>query len=40
MLNLDFPAIMGVTLLAAIIYIIVNFTLDIIYVLLDPRIGY
>ncbi len=40
MLSLDFPAIMGVTLLAAVIYVIVNFTVDIIYVLLDPRIGY
>ncbi|MEM2924645.1 MAG: ABC transporter permease [Methanocellales archaeon] len=40
MLSLDFPAIMGVTLLAAIIYIVVNFSLDLIYVLLDPRIGY
>ncbi|MEM2934004.1 MAG: ABC transporter permease [Halobacteria archaeon] len=40
MLSLDFPAMMGVTLLAAVIYVVVNFTVDLIYVLLDPRIGY
>lgn len=34
----DFPAIMGVSMLIAIIYIFVNFIVDILYYLLDPRI--
>ncbi len=34
----DFPAIMGVSLLIAIIYIIVNFIVDVTYFLIDPRI--
>jgi peptide/nickel transport system permease protein len=36
--NLDYPAIMGVTLLFAVIYVIVNLLVDIGYMLLDPRI--
>jgi peptide/nickel transport system permease protein len=34
----DFPAIMGVSLLIAVIYIVVNLFVDIIYYFLDPRI--
>ena len=34
----DFPAIMGVSLLFAFIYVGVNFVVDIIYFFLDPRI--
>jgi peptide/nickel transport system permease protein len=37
--NLDYPAIMGVTLVISIIYVFVNLMVDIAYVLLDPRIG-
>ncbi len=36
--NLDFPAVMGVTLLAAIVYSLVNLAVDIGYHFLDPRI--
>jgi peptide/nickel transport system permease protein len=36
--NLDYPAIMGVTLLFAVIYVLVNLLVDIAYMLLDPRI--
>lgn len=36
--NLDYPAIMGVTLTFAVIYVIVNLLVDIGYMLLDPRI--
>lgn len=36
--NLDYPAIMGVTLLFAVIYVVVNLLVDIGYMLLDPRI--
>jgi peptide/nickel transport system permease protein len=36
--NLDFPAVMGVTLLAAIIYPLANTLVDIGYTFVDPRI--
>jgi peptide/nickel transport system permease protein len=36
--NLDYPAIMGVTLLFAVIYVVVNLLVDICYMFLDPRI--
>jgi peptide/nickel transport system permease protein len=36
--NLDFPAIMGVTLLIAFLYIIINLIVDLLYGLVDPRI--
>ncbi|HLB99260.1 MAG TPA: ABC transporter permease, partial [Acetobacteraceae bacterium] len=35
---LDFPAIMGVTLVVAIVYVIVNLIVDLSYALLDPRV--
>ena len=38
--NLDYPAIMGVTLVISIIYVFVNLLVDIAYVVLDPRISY
>lgn len=34
----DFPAIMGVSMLIALIYVLVNFLVDILYYFLDPRI--
>jgi len=34
----DFPAIMGVSLLIAVIYVGVNFVVDILYFFLDPRL--
>ena len=34
----DFPATMGVTMLIALIYVGVNFTVDILYFFVDPRI--
>lgn len=37
-INLDFPAVMGVTLLAAIVYTLANLAVDVSYHLLDPRI--
>ncbi|MDQ3459364.1 MAG: ABC transporter permease [Deinococcota bacterium] len=36
----DFPAIMGVSMLIAFIYVIANFIVDILYFFLDPRIRY
>jgi peptide/nickel transport system permease protein len=38
--NLDYAAIMGVTLIVSVVYIVVNLVVDILYVLLDPRITY
>ncbi len=35
---LDFPAIMGVTMLIALIFILVNLVVDAMYVFLDPRL--
>ena len=35
----DFPAIIGVALVIAFAYTIVNLTVDIIHALLDPRVG-
>jgi peptide/nickel transport system permease protein len=34
----DFPAIMGVTMLIALIYVGVNFIVDILYFFIDPRV--
>ncbi|MCL1594920.1 MAG: ABC transporter permease [Actinomycetia bacterium] len=39
LLNLDYPLIMGVTLLGAIAYIAVNFIVDIVQAQLDPRVS-
>jgi len=36
--SLDFPAIMGVTMLIAFVFIFVNLLVDISYVFLDPRL--
>jgi peptide/nickel transport system permease protein len=36
--RLDYPAILGVTMLTAVIYIIVNLIVDLLYGILDPRI--
>jgi peptide/nickel transport system permease protein len=37
-ISLDFPAVMGVTLLAAVVYAFANLLVDLSYYLLDPRI--
>ena len=36
--SLDFPAVMGVTLLAAVVYPVANLAVDVAYYWLDPRI--
>ena len=36
--RLDYPAILGVTMITAVVYLAVNFLVDILYGLLDPRI--
>lgn len=38
--NLDYAAIMGVTLVVSVIYLGVNLVVDVLYVVLDPRITY
>jgi len=37
-LTRDFPAIVGVTILYSFIYVIINFFIDMLYVIVDPRI--
>ena len=36
--TLDLPAIMGVSLFVAVVYITINFVVDVLYGLIDPRI--
>jgi len=36
--SLDFPAIMGVSLVIALIFILVNLVVDVLYFLIDPRL--
>jgi len=35
---LDFPAIMGITLVVAVTYLLINLVIDVSYALLDPRV--
>ena len=35
---LDFPAIMGITLIVAVTYLVINLLIDISYAILDPRV--
>jgi peptide/nickel transport system permease protein len=37
--TLDVPAIMGITLIVALVYLLVNLVTDISYALLDPRVN-
>jgi peptide/nickel transport system permease protein len=37
---LDFPAVMGVTTLIAVLFIAVNLIIDLLYVVIDPRLKY
>ena len=39
-LGLDFQPIMGITLLFSLVYVVVNFLVDLAYLVLDPRIYY
>jgi peptide/nickel transport system permease protein len=36
--TLDLPAIMGVSLFVAVVYIVINFLVDVLYGVIDPRI--
>ena len=36
--TLDLPSIMGVSLFVAVVYITVNFVVDVLYGVIDPRI--
>jgi peptide/nickel transport system permease protein len=35
----DFPAILGITLVVALIYLLVNFLVDMTYAIIDPRVA-
>jgi peptide/nickel transport system permease protein len=39
-LNHDYPAIMAVVMISALLFVIVNFVADVIYGMVDPRIKY
>jgi len=39
-ISLDYPSIMGFTLLIAVIYVFTNLLVDVVYAYLDPRIKY
>jgi peptide/nickel transport system permease protein len=39
-INLDFPAVMGVTLVAGLTYAAINLLVDVLYAVFDPRISY
>jgi peptide/nickel transport system permease protein len=36
----DYNATMGVTLVIALVYVLVNLVVDVVYLFLDPRIRY
>jgi peptide/nickel transport system permease protein len=36
----DFPAVMGVTILAAFFIVVANLVVDVVYAFLDPRVRY
>lgn len=38
--NLDYAPIMGVTLVVALIFVLINLVVDLTYLILDPRISY
>ncbi|HEX8532071.1 MAG TPA: ABC transporter permease, partial [Cytophagales bacterium] len=38
--TLDFPVVMGTTLLVALIFILINIVVDVLYAVLDPRIRF
>lgn len=38
--NSDFPAIIGVTMVIAVFYVGINFVVDLLYPLLDPRVSH
>lgn len=40
MLSVDYPAILGVTFVISLVYVTVNFAVDILYMLIDPRIRF
>jgi peptide/nickel transport system permease protein len=39
LLNIDYPAIMGITLFGAIAYVIINLVVDVLQAWIDPRIS-
>jgi peptide/nickel transport system permease protein len=38
--NVDIPAVLGVTLIIAVIYSVANLAVDVLYAYLDPQIRY
>jgi peptide/nickel transport system permease protein len=36
----DYPVVQGAVLLLAVIFLVINLLVDLLYAVLDPRIGY
>jgi peptide/nickel transport system permease protein len=36
--NKDVPLVLGITILSALIYVVVNLVVDLLYTLIDPRV--
>jgi peptide/nickel transport system permease protein len=36
----DFPVVQGIVLFVAIVYVVMNFFVDMLYAWLDPRLSY
>jgi peptide/nickel transport system permease protein len=36
----DYPVIQGALLVVAVIYVVINFLIDLLYTVLDPRVKY
>ncbi len=39
-LRRDYPVIQGALLVIAVIYVVINFLTDLLYMLVDPRVKY
>jgi peptide/nickel transport system permease protein len=39
-MNLDYAGVQGVVLLVAVIFVVINLVIDILYAIIDPRISY
>lgn len=38
--NLDFPAVVAITMVFALIFLITNLVVDVLYAFIDPRVRY
>ncbi len=38
--NRDYPVVQGIVLYIALVYVMINLLIDILYLIIDPRISY